>query len=113
MDVVRRKFPDLQDFADDLYVDGATTGKPSITSGLCTVNKGDGKLYFINLMAGTLFVHMLLTPAVYLSCLHLITWKHQAAVLPYIFDSCCVLDHSKYFQNINLSKRECCVTVPG
>lgn len=31
MDVVRRKFPDLQDFADDLYVDGATTGKPSIT----------------------------------------------------------------------------------
>lgn len=25
VDVVRRKFPDLQDFADDLYVDGATT----------------------------------------------------------------------------------------
>ena len=76
MDVVRRKFPDLQDFADDLYVDGATTGKPSITSGL--LDKGDGKPYFINLMAGTLFVHILLTPAAYLSCLDLITWKLQA-----------------------------------
>ena len=41
MDVVRRKFPGLQDFADELYVDGATTGTHSFSGFL-----GEGNCMF-------------------------------------------------------------------
>lgn len=31
VEVVQKKFPDLQDFSEELYLDGATTGKLSIS----------------------------------------------------------------------------------
>ena len=31
VEVVQKKFPDLQDFSEELYLDGATTGEHSIS----------------------------------------------------------------------------------
>ena len=72
-DVVQRKFPDVQDFADELYLDGATTGNHSSEQ---VASKGNGLCLRPLERPCTFVVVLLFTPTRSVnSNLQLIMWE--------------------------------------